>query len=129
MQQSQKLNDLESALENERKKTQEARATFERLAQYLCRDSLEISEITLSEDYSTNNIVIVVGKAINVSVKEEDISTSHSLLSYNSDAPPKIIVKFIRRDVRNVHNANRRKLIKIKTNELPDLASKHLHLC
>ena len=82
MQQSQKLNDLESALENERKKNQEATATFE---------SLEISGIPLSENYSTNDIVIAVGKAINVSVKEEDISTSHPLSSYNSDAPPKII--------------------------------------
>ena len=119
MQQSQKLNELESALENERKINQEATATFESLAQYLRRDSLEISEIPLSEDYSTNDIVtvIAVGKAINVS----DISTSHPLPSYNSDAPPKIIVKFTRRDVRNVYYASRRKLIKIKTNELPDL--------
>ena len=121
MPQSQKLNDLESALENERKKNQEATATFESLAQYLRRDSLEISGIPLSEDYSTNDIVIAVGKAINASVNEEDISTSHPLPSYNSDAPPKIIVKFTRRDVRNVYYANRRKLIKIKTNELPDL--------
>ena len=121
MQQSQKLNESESALENERKKNQEATANFESLAQYLRRDCLEISGIPLSEDYSTNDIVIAVGKAINVSVKEEDISTSHPLPSYNSDAPPKIIVKFTRRDVRNVYYASRRKLIKIKTNELPDV--------
>ena len=76
MQQSQKLNELESAIENERKKNQEATATFKSLAQYLRRDCLEISGIPLSEDYSTSDIVIAVGKAINVSVKEEDISTS-----------------------------------------------------
>ena len=111
MQESQKQNDLESAPENERKKNQEATATFESLAQYLYRYSLEISGIPLSEDYSTNDIVIAVGKAINVSVKEEDISTSHPLPSYNSGAPPKIIVKFTRRDVRNVYYASRRKLI------------------
>ena len=64
---------------------------------------------------------MAVGKAIDVSIKEEDISTSHPLPSYNSDAPPKIIVKFTRRDVRNAFYANRRKLIKIKTNALPDL--------
>lgn len=121
MQQSRKLNELESAFENERKKNQETTATFESMAQYLRRDCLEISGIPLSEDYSTNDIVIAVGKAINVPVKEEDISTSHHLPSYNSDAPPKIIVKFTRRDVRNVFYANRRKLIKIKTNALPDL--------
>ena len=121
MQQSRKLNELESAFENERKKNQETTATFESMAQCLRRDCLEISGIPLSEDYSTNDIVIAVGKAINVPVKEEDISTSHPLPSYNSDASPKIIVKFTRRDVRNVFYANRRKLIKIRTNALPDL--------
>ena len=121
MQQSQKLNDLESALENERKKNQEATATFENLAQYLRGDSLEISGIPLSKDCSPNDFVIAVGKAIDVPVNEEDISTSHPLTSYNSDAPPKKIVKFTRRDVRNVYYAKRRKIIKIKTNELPDL--------
>lgn len=80
-----------------------------------------MSGIPLSENYSTNDIVIAVGKAINVSIKEEDISTSHPLPSYNSDAPPKSIVKFTRRDVRNVYYANRRKLFKIKTNALRDL--------
>ena len=64
------------------------------MAQYLSRDCLEISGIPLSEDYSRNDIVIAVGKVINVPVKEEDISTSHPLPFYNSDAPPKIIVKF-----------------------------------
>ena len=77
MQQSRKLNELESALENERKKNQEAIATFESMAQYLRRECLEISGILLSENYSTNDMVIAVGKAIYVSVKEEDISTSH----------------------------------------------------
>ena len=60
MQQSQKLNELESAFENERKKNQETTATFESMAQYLRRDCLEISGIPLSEDYSTNDIVIAV---------------------------------------------------------------------
>ena len=55
------------------KKNKEATANFESMAQYLRRDCLEISGIPLSEDYLTNDIVIVVGKAINVSVKEEDI--------------------------------------------------------
>ena len=91
------------------------------MAQYLRRDCLEISGIPLSEDYSTNDIVIAVGKAINVPVKQEDVSTSHLLPSYNSDAPPKIIVKFTRRDVRNVFYANRRQIFKIRTNALPDL--------
>ena len=61
---SQKLNELESAIENERKKNQEATATFESLAQYLRRDCLEISGIPLSEDYLTSDNVIAVGKRL-----------------------------------------------------------------
>ena len=102
------------------------------MAQYLRRDCLEISGIpALSEDFSTNDIVIAVGKVINVSVKEDDISASHPLPSCNSDAPPKIIVKFTRRDVRNVFYANRRKLVKTRTNALPDLGvtdQKNIHI-
>ena len=60
MQQSRKLNELESAFENERKKNQETTATFESMVQYLRRDCLELSGIPLSEDYSTNDIVIAV---------------------------------------------------------------------
>jgi len=64
--------------------------------------------------------LLAVGKVINISVKEEDISTSHPLQSYNSDTPSKIILKFTRKDVRNVFYANQRKLMKISTNVLPD---------
>ena len=66
MQQSQKLNELESALENERKKNQEVTATFESMAQYLRRDCLEISGMPLSEDYTTNDIVIAVGRWLSI---------------------------------------------------------------
>ena len=58
MQQLRKLNELESAFENERKKNQENTATFESMVQYLRRDCLEISGIPPSEDYSTNDFVI-----------------------------------------------------------------------
>ena len=95
MQQSRKLNELESAFVNERKKNQETTATFESMAQYLRRDCLEISGIPLSEDYSTNDIVIAVGKAINVPAKEEDISTSHPLPSYNSDVPLRSLLNLL----------------------------------
>lgn len=58
IQQSRKLNELESAFENESKKNQEATATFECMTRYLRGNCLEISGKPLSEDYSTNNIVI-----------------------------------------------------------------------
>ena len=58
MQQSRTLNHIESAFENESKKNQEATATFKCMAQYFRGNSLEISGIPLSEDYSTNDIVL-----------------------------------------------------------------------
>ena len=64
---------------------------------------------------------MAVGQAIGVQVKEEDISTSHTLPTFKEDAPPKIIVKFTRRDTRNSFYANRRKLIDKKASDLPDL--------
>ncbi|CAH3013802.1 unnamed protein product [Porites evermanni] len=41
-----------------------------------------------------------------VQVKEGDISTSHPLPTFKEDAPPKIIVKFTRRDMRNSFYTN-----------------------
>ena len=52
---------------------------FENLAEYLSRDCLEISGVPPSENYTCNQLVMAVGQAIGVQVKEEDISTSHPL--------------------------------------------------
>ena len=96
---------------------------FENLAEYLRRDCLEISGVPPSESYTCNQLVMAVGQAIGVQVKEEDISTSHTLPTFKEDAPPKIIVKFTRRDTRNSFYANRRKLIDKKASDLPDLGT------
>lgn len=76
------------------------------MVKYFCRDCLEIFGIFLSEDYLMNDIVIVVGKVINVLVKEEDILIFYFFLFYNLDVLFKIIVKFICRDVCNVFYVN-----------------------
>ena len=94
---------------------------FENLAEYLRRDCLEISGVPPSENYTCNQLVMAVGQTIGVQVKEEDISTSHPLPTFKKDAPPKIIVKFTRRDMRNRFYTNRRKLIDKKASDLPDL--------
>ena len=113
------LRQAQKDLDDVKKESREATLGFENLARYLRRDCLEISGIPPSENYTSNDIVIAVGQAIEVPIKQEDISTSHPLPSFNSDTPPKIIVKFTRRDTRNAFYANRRKLINKKTNELP----------
>ena len=72
------LRQVQKDLDNVKKESREATMGFEILAQYLRRDCLEIPSIPLSENYISNDIVIAVGRAINVPVKEEDISTSQS---------------------------------------------------
>ena len=41
------------------------------------------------------------GTVIGVPTVKEEISVAHQIPSYKEDAPPKIIVKFTRRDIRN----------------------------
>ena len=94
---------------------------IEELGQYFRRDCLEISGIKATSDCSAESIVQSVGKAIDVPVNEQDISIAHPIPSYNAAAPPKIIVKFTRRSVRNTFYSNRRKLANKKARDLPDL--------
>lgn len=67
---------------------------------------MEIFGIFLSENYLINDIVIVVGKVINVLIKEEDILIFYFFLFYNLDVLLKSIVKFVCRDVCNVYYVN-----------------------
>ena len=94
---------------------------FENLAEYLRRDCHEISGVPPSENYTCNQLVMAVRQAIGVQVKEEGMSTSHSLPTFKDDAPPKITVNFTRRNTRNSLCTNRRKLIDQKASDLPDL--------
>ena len=51
----------------------------------------------------------------------EEISIAHQIPTYKEDAPPKIIVKFARRDIRNRFYGSRSKLANKKIQDLPDL--------
>ena len=108
-------------LDDAAKQAQDAMNGFENLAEYLRRDCLEISVVPPSENCTCNQLVMAVGQAIGVRVKEEDILTSHPLPTFKEDTPPKIIVKFTRRDTRNSFYTNRRKLIDKKAIDLHDL--------
>ena len=90
------------------------------LGQCLRRDCLVISGIKATSNCSAESIVQSVGKAIDVLVNKQDISIAHPIPSYNAAAPPKIIVKFTRRSVRNTFYSNRRKLANKKARDLPD---------
>ena len=98
-------------LDDATKQAQDAMNGFENLAKYLRRDCLGITGVPPSENYTCNQLVMAVGQAISVRVKEEDISTSHPLPTFKEDAPPNIIVKFTRRDARNSFYTNRGSLL------------------
>ena len=53
--------------------------------------------------------------------KDNDISIAHPIPTYKVGAPPKLIVKFTRRSVRNRFYLNRRKLARKKAKDLPNL--------
>ena len=110
------LKQMRKDLDDATKWAQDAMNGFENLAEYLRRDCLEISGVPPSESYTCNQLVMAVGQAIGVQAKEEDLLTSHTLSTFKEDTPPKIIVKFKRRDTRNSFYANRRKLIDKKAN-------------
>lgn len=84
-------------------------------------DCLEISGIEPTAECTCENIVTSIGKAIGVPIAKEEISTVHRVPSYEADAPPKIIVKFTRRDTRKRFYGNRQKLANKKVKDLPDL--------
>lgn len=81
------------------------------IAQYTRRDTLEISGIPVCDEEETNNLVCQVGKLVDVNIEEGDISVSHRLHNDKSKTNhfPAIIVKFVRRDLRDeLFNAKNR---------------------
>ena len=55
----------------------------EEMAQYLRRDCLEISGVKSNAEFSSENIVESIGKVLNVSVTENDISVAHPRAAKN----------------------------------------------
>ena len=67
--------------------------------QYIRRDCLQISGVPPSESYSSNDTIRSVGKFISEQIIDKGISTTHPVPSFKTAALPKIVVKFIQRDV------------------------------
>ena len=64
------LRQMRKDLDDATKQAQDAMNGFENLAEYLRRDCLEISGVPPSESYTCNQLVMAVGRAIGVQVKE-----------------------------------------------------------
>ena len=108
--------------ENKRLKTELLNATNElnvhkevlnNVEQYSRRDCLEIRGIPIEDrqhSENTNEITVKVGNALGVEMDMQDISTSHRLPAYSDKYPPAIIVKFVRRDLRDQFYRARKEL-------------------
>ena len=100
-------------------KVTESESDMENIKQYLRRDMLEIHGIPVTTDECTNSLVIKVVSLIDpdLVLTKEDISTSHRLHAARGYIPP-IIVKFIRRDIRNRIYGQKRNLGSKTTSDL-----------
>ena len=98
-----------------------ASSEVEQIAQYLRRDCLEITGIATNEECSAEAIIKSIGDVIGVPLKDNDISIAHPIPTYKVGAPPKLIVKFTRRSVRDKFYLNRGKLARKKAKDLPNL--------
>lgn len=87
------------------------------LEQYTRRDSVEIRGIPLpeeSQEEDTNEIVLQLSQKMGIPLERKDISVSHRIRS-RSLVDPAIIVKFVRREVRERLYRARKRLKSITT--------------
>lgn len=96
---------------------------IEEIAQYIRRDCLEITGIHAKDEAAAEEIVEAVGEHIGVSVSKNDISIAHPLPTRNERGPPKVIVKFTSRKLRNRFYSNRKNLMKTKVSDIQRLHS------
>lgn len=89
------------------------------LEQYSRRDCLEIRGIPISEDENTNESVVKLANKIGVKMAYQDISTCHRLPRRSDpQALPAIIVKFVRRDMRDQLYRARKRLRNMTSKDL-----------
>ncbi|XP_067020714.1 uncharacterized protein [Acropora muricata] len=88
------------------------------LEQYTRRDCLEIRGIPLPEESQaedTNEIVLQLSQKMGIPLERNDISVSHRIRSSRTSVDPAIIVKFVRREVRERLYRARKRLKSITT--------------
>ena len=91
------------------------------LEQYTRRDCLEIRGIPLPEDSrleDTNDILLQLSQKMDIPLERNDISVSHRIRSSRASVDPAIIVKFVRREMRESLYRSRKRLKSITTADL-----------
>ena len=76
------------------------------MEQYSRRECVKIQGIPVSEQEDTNKIVMKMGELMGIEIKKDDISVSHRLPTSHKykgkKTVPAIIVKFVRRDAKEM---------------------------
>ena len=91
------------------------------LEQYTRRDCLEILGIPLPEDSrleDTNDMLLQLSQKMDIPLERNDISVSHRIRSSRASVDPAIIVKFVRREMRERLYRSRKRLKSITTADL-----------
>ena len=94
------------------------------LQQYTRRNNLEITGIPHEEDEDTDNIVVKLAATLGVNISSSDIDISHRLPRKhnhqvrNQPSPAPIIVKFVRRSLRNYIYSARKHLRGVSTRDV-----------
>lgn len=102
--------------------------------QYSRRECCEITGLPVEPSENTNNLVIKVGSLMGVALNESDISVSHRLPINKTYASrtrdgvgnqadptsqfPKVIVKFVRRETKELFYKNRKHLREMSTRDI-----------
>ena len=94
--------------------------SLDAMQQYLRRDCLEITGIPVLPVDKPKELVKELGSALGININENDISTAHRLPD-TKKVKDRIIVKFVRRDVREEVYKNRKRLVGKSTTCLPSV--------
>ena len=114
---------LKSVVDIQQTQLQQHTDLINDMEQYSRRECLESHGVPVTNEEDTNEIIMKVGNLANVSIKPEDISVSHRL-GIPSNVPtgrpvrPPIIVKFVRRNVKEELLSSRKNLRNKLTTDL-----------
>lgn len=120
---------LKKTIENLDEKVRKLESQSNDVRQYTRRDCVEIHGIPTSKDEDTNYIVKQVGDMMEVYLGDNDISISHRLpvgKKYKGKvSTPAIIVKFVKRDIKDKFYKARNRLKNCTTDEIPGVEAKN----
>ena len=126
---------LKSTIHSMEKKMSQIYDKYNDMEQYSRRECLEIHGIPQPQDpksENTNDVVLRVGKLMGVNLSQEDISVSHRLptsTKYKGKrSEPLIIVKFVRRDMKEKFYRARKQLKGFTTHDIGYHVSRNIYI-